>query len=481
MPVLVSELPPLLDYPNHLARMLVLRDAGSDPAIGAMYAVDWRPIPNIGLDLLLPTLARFVPLLVAGRIAVVAAVWLPVLGVAALHRAVFGQASLWPLASAVVATGGVLFAGFLNFQIGVGLALLAAAYWQKREGIAGLCAFSFAVFLCHLLAWLFLGLLILSLRRGRWFAPVPAFAGPLLLLASHASPTPAGDFGGMFAGYWAAMGDFSLHKKALTALFAVSSYGWPLDLLCLLLGALILAVCWRAGRLCIAWRLVPALAVLAVAYPLAPSTFLGTGFLDFRIPPLFLLLAIAATNPAPRGMALPGLLGAAMLARLGWIGIVWAGHAADIADMRHAIAPVPPRASVAVVTAANEAEAGPEPRARKILARFDASFHMPALLVIERHAFWPLLFSAPGKQPVSVRPPYSAIAMHEGWPVSWRELAAPTPAGAQEAPYLAHWRRDFDYVLLLYASRLPAGDDPPAPGLALAARGEFASLYRIER
>jgi hypothetical protein len=71
--------------------------------------------------------------------------------------------------------------------------------------------------------------------------------------------------------------------------------------------------------------------------------------------------------------------------------------------------------------------------------------------------------------------------MHESWPVSFRELEAPTEAGRIIAPYLADWRRDFDYVVCIYANRLtdPAALDPG--GLRLIRANNVAALYQVIR
>ena len=92
-------MPPLLDYPNHLARAVVLAAGASDPILSRMYAPHWAIIPNLGTDLVLPPLLHLLPVHLAGRIVVGIAILLPVLGTLAYSRAVFGFALAWPLGS----------------------------------------------------------------------------------------------------------------------------------------------------------------------------------------------------------------------------------------------------------------------------------------------------------------------------------------------------------------------------------------------
>ena len=54
-------------------------------------------------------------------------------GVVALHRAWFGRRSFWPLASGLVGYNSGFLLGFLNWQIGSGLAMLFAAAWLTRR------------------------------------------------------------------------------------------------------------------------------------------------------------------------------------------------------------------------------------------------------------------------------------------------------------------------------------------------------------
>src|SRR5262249_45491967 len=120
-PLALVDMPPLLDYPNHLARAVVLATGATDPILSRIYAPHWAIIPNLGIDLILPPLLHVLPVHVAGRIVIGLAVLLPVFGTVAYSRAVFGTLSAWPFASALVAYNGALLLGFLNFVAGIGL------------------------------------------------------------------------------------------------------------------------------------------------------------------------------------------------------------------------------------------------------------------------------------------------------------------------------------------------------------------------
>ena len=60
-PLLWAAVPPLIDYPDHLARMWVLLHARDIPALASNYIVDWRLLPNLAMDLVVPALAQVMP------------------------------------------------------------------------------------------------------------------------------------------------------------------------------------------------------------------------------------------------------------------------------------------------------------------------------------------------------------------------------------------------------------------------------------
>ena len=64
-PLLITDVPPLLDYPNHLARFALLAAARGDPVLGPIFTPHWAIIPNLAADVIVP------PTEFAGRTAVV--------------------------------------------------------------------------------------------------------------------------------------------------------------------------------------------------------------------------------------------------------------------------------------------------------------------------------------------------------------------------------------------------------------------------
>jgi hypothetical protein len=122
-----------------------------------------------------------------------------------------------------------------------------------------------------------------------------------------------------------------------------------------------------------------------------------------------------------------------------------------------------------------------QPDSVRAMVDNDATMHLPALLVIEHKAFWPLLFTAATKQPVKVIPPYDAISLPEG-ELPWiGGLADLDPATVKWAPYLPDWEHEFDWVLVLHPADAPDGYKLLPDRLEPAVAGRIAALYRVRK
>src|SRR6202023_2867317 len=99
----------------------ILLNDGQIPELADNYVVHWRLLPNLAMDLVVPLLAHIVPIDVAGRIFVALTMLTLIGGTAALHRALYGRAGLWPLVSLLFIYNAALYWGFLNCLFGIGL------------------------------------------------------------------------------------------------------------------------------------------------------------------------------------------------------------------------------------------------------------------------------------------------------------------------------------------------------------------------
>jgi hypothetical protein len=129
LPLFLVSIPPLVDYPNHLARMSILLGVGDDPTSAANYQPHWRLLPNLAMDLIVPPLAHLLSLESAGWLFVAATMILLVIGTLMLHRVLHGRVGLWPLCSLLFLYNAVLSWGFLNYLFALSITLLGFSGW----------------------------------------------------------------------------------------------------------------------------------------------------------------------------------------------------------------------------------------------------------------------------------------------------------------------------------------------------------------
>jgi len=489
-PLSIIDVPPVLDYPNHLARLVLLAAGPDDPVLGRIFKPAWSIIPNLAGDLLGLALLHVLTIHAAGRCLLGGVLLLNLMGVLALHRALFERRSFWPLGFGLVAYNSTFLLGFLNFQIGTGLAMLCAAGWltwrERRPGatIAGAMAASLLLFFCHLMGLVFFLVLIASAEVRAMRNPRAVLVRSCGLLAVLAGPVSVSLLTTLRDAP-AAMQWPRMDVKLVNAASPFINYVFPLDMIsaALVYGGVVLGIV--TGWLVLAPRARLAATILPVAYFLLPFDLMSASFLDMRVAIMLGFLVFAAVDPVRGGGTAHRVAfsvvagGCAMLfaVRMAVVTEVWTEHRRDLAELRDAIAPIPPGALVFVTNVPQEEapaywDAGP--RSRRLSNGLRADYHLPALLLIERGAFWPVLFANPAQQPIRLRPAYARLAREA------HDL--PSHAGLRADPDTAlPALRDFDFVLML-----EAGADPDPAGfiprcLTLISRNDFAALFRVMR
>lgn len=492
LPVALVPVPPLLDYPNHLARLWLIAGGATGTPLAQVYAIDWSHAwTNIGIDLMARWLGPWIGADAVGRIAIGLALLLPAAGLVLLGRVLAGHWHALLLAAPLLAWSTPFVLGFLNQQIAVGLALLVAAAdaaWPARlwTKLAPRVLAGLAIAVVHPFGALFLAALLGATAFGpvrplgrAWGsallrailpgAPVVLAAAALLWLAPHVpgvesrAAVPAGVylFGAKLGGFFAG---------ALTYGFAMEA-GLAIAFLWLI------AVMFRLGRLRghagFALTMIGFLTLLVVL----PSNIGDAGQMELRCGALAALVGFACLLPArplTRPIVLIGLLLGLGILRTGWILERWQTGARDIAAVEEALAALPPAAMLLSVQPSAEARMP----GLRLMGGLTPALHYPLRAIPLRQAFVPTLFSAEGKQPLRVLPPWRELSVPDGaLPEPSHLQMAASPVLRRVFPYLAAWRRDFDHLLLIDA----AGQPPPAGGLELVSDRGFARLYRIQR
>jgi hypothetical protein len=481
-PLALVDVPPLLDYPNHLARLVVLAFGPADPVLARFYAPRWGIIPDLGIDLLGVPLLHLLPVHVAGRAIIGIVVLTPVLGAIAYSRAAFGRCSWWALGAGLVAYNQMLLLGFLNFTLGLGLALwLAAAWlaWRKTRpwrALAIVVPGAAALFFCHLMGLLFLALL-LGAQELAWLWRTRGRTGLVGRVAAvlAVGVVPAALYAASSLQDMAGAAVFpSLATKASQLLAPFVNVILPLDIVTAALVAGAVLGLLLSGRCRVTASAGIALALALLLYAVAPAEFKGTANLDARFVILLGYLLFAALLPLRLPRPLAVVLVLLFAARMVVLSAAWYAHSADIADLRSVIALVEPGSTV-FVTSVEPAEApafwDAAPLARRLSTGVRTDTQLPALLLIERRAWWPFLFDNPSQQPIRTREPYRGMANRVG---------SMPPHDAVRDP----WAVDlcgYDQLLLLDAAGEPDRAHFAQDRLVLRAESPFAALYAVRQ
>jgi hypothetical protein len=501
MPLLFADVPPVLDYPNHLARLFVLSRAANDPVLGAFWQPHWALIPDLATDLVIPKLMNVMPALAAGKIMLALAVLAPVLGAVAYSRAAFGKRLYWPMMTGFMAYNVLFVMGFMNCLISIGGALAAAALWLRlrerpaivRASAGAICAT--ALFLAHLMGLAFYGLLVGAAEankleisggwqrfgRSAWRSTAllgVTFAIPVILwihVQRHTLTTipPHWTFSTkIFYLAFPFMGYQVLPGALIAVIFLANAMSWFMR---------------REGG--IGPGIAIAIASLFALWLGLPYNTASGLFIDGRVAFMLLLVLAAGIRPPQlptsswRYAAL-GALGVALLVQITLIAATWRDHEVPVAELRSSISAIPPGSKVLTISAPPDTSKAywRDPPSGIITSSHIATYaHLPALLAIEQRAFWPLLFADPSQHPVIVQPPYAAIA-GEGDPPELEALIVEHQVNSiYPAPYLENWQDKFDFVLLINAGAVDDVEHFLPDKLQLLNRSRFAALFRVRK
>jgi hypothetical protein len=484
LPVVLTPIPAMVDYVNHLSRMYILSQHDTADA-NPYYEVNWALYPNLAMDLVVPQIARLVSVENATRLFLVLSQFLIVGGALVLERVVKGRIQLAGFAALMFLYCLPFTWGFVNFQCGLGVALWGiAAYLAVVERGWPMRFIVNAVFVAGLFAAHFFSLGIYGATLGLYElwrahdrkAPYREIVWRLTLLAIPTIVLLL--FMRLTAG--------SIGSEGTTWFFAFK----PLWLLRIMNGynlmvstasssALLIALYFAAKHRFL--KLEPAGVWLGIGFALLyiaiPSELVGTSFSDLRMIPAAALIlpAFCALSLPNRRWTVAALaaVSAITLANLAVVYSVWLPYRADYAAMISSFQKID-RGSRLLVSSSSEDGDPPF----KDLTRYPM-FYAPTLAVHYADAFVPNLFTAVGKQPVRPRPIIQRLAIPYGGPMPLAVLTAI----AAERPlrnvpdFIKTWSQDYDY---LYVLGLHVAN--PRPDLLEEVdRSERFILYRIHR
>jgi hypothetical protein len=484
IPLLVFDMPGITDYPNHMARMYLLM-AGPDHPATKFYDIVWFLTPNLGMDIIVPAMGRFIGIEPAMRAFLVVSMLLIMTGSAAIEVAVKKRIGPVSLIAPLFSYNSAFLLGFMNFMFSFGLALWAIALWialrDSRLWVRALPHFLFVpvLFVSHLH-----GLAIYFVAVGAYelwylFSKRPPLTDTLASFSLLAGAV-------LLAGLGMALGDnrptggeimwgYPLKIRLLATL--AGGYGTGVAILKALAVAVLVLWAWKRDAL----RLHPAAiwiaGALVAAFLILPYGIMGSYFADIRfmVGALFILPAFVMwheTSGTARKAA-AAFYATVLVFNIANVTWAWAYLQQDYREIRQSIGLLEPQRKVLI---------GRPQSGYRFTWVQRALPHVATLAVAERGDFVPLFFTYPGGQVVRPRPEYSQLDITQGWPIGIPDLMTavygPTaPAAATNEAYWRNWTKDFDYLYLMYPTK--DWTNPLPEILTPISSGRAFVLYRI--
>lgn len=447
-----SNVPPIADYPNHLARAFIQSHAGLDPVLARFYEPFWHFQPNLAFDAAMWLMAPFVDVYGGGRLFLLLLALATLGGLAALHFAVHRRVSVFPMLGALLVVNRFLRWGSVSYLFTLGVALLALACWimlRRRRGLQLLAgtAFSVAIYLGHLYAFGVYAVCILGWelfdrwpRRGDLLRELIALcisglqfvpAAVLFLLVS-----PAAEAGGIVS--------WNFVDKLKAPIVLLPGYNLALELALLGVVGAIVAFGFATRRIRLRPDLALCFAGLVLLFFLMPSTLLTGYGVDRRIVVPIAFIAVASLDwgeAKPAWKAGAGLCAGIVTALfLAHVALTWRSTGEAYDEVIGLAANVERGASVDSI----------------VLIRGDEYLSSPplheaaALFVIERSAFVPSLFAHPAESSQALKYAASEVERVGRRQIQRQGSFAPVERTALVGRLAAGMvQRRFDYLLLV--------------------------------
>lgn len=459
-PMLWHPFLPLIDIPNHIARLAVLADP--DGPLSTYYEIDARSvIPNSAIDMIwIATGMTGDPVAFARSTMMVYAVNL-ILSVMVLSRVVHGRWSVWPAVAGLLVHNGSFLWGFQNFVFTVPFAIYGLALWlwlEDRPVLLRAAVFlpvAAALFLMHLLGFGILAVAALGREVQRVASACPAwrrqvqhglvsglpFALPLAWYLHQTLSRPPGPLG--------THTDFGGLQHRLRALLSIQ---WetplieqpllgPVALIILIVLLLCFATLRRKGgaRLKIAPVMKGPVTALLILSLLAPSWINGVALVHIRFPFVVVALALAATQwvdlKAPGRAALVFLFTAMIVQKTVLLERFWDFNAADVSALRTILPHIPPGGRLLPLR-------GPDQEHIRRL------WHVQAYATTYQGVFVPTFFQ--GSHGVRLKPEWQHHAAPAARPVDMRLVLSPRYQWIERADaYWKNYAQKYTHVLLL--------------------------------
>jgi hypothetical protein len=452
---------PLIDYPNHLARLQIHKALSENSYLARFYEFHWRFTPYLGFDLIAAPFTSFLPVEIAGRIVLILTFAIMYTGTILLNKEL--NPTNWgpSIFAGIFLYNGAVNWGFINYVIGIGTVIWAFWIWiryRKRCETIWILAFTILaliVGLMHFYALAIYGVCVggyecsilrekLQLKRRLRvsFFRIPlkgaiSIIGPTLVMLS---PVSTGRGALVWGQSWGPPTVWdSVVKWKVEALISPIYFHHVAEKPLLLAVVLIFVSGIVSRTLVVNRRMVIPLAAFAVLFLAMPSEVWGASFADYRFPSGVAFIALASLGWGDKSRMRIGvaslLLLLCLMLRVGSVTLAWKRAQPILAEFDTALELVPPGARLFCIM--DDSAWG-----------FPPLVHVPVLAAAKRGVFESYTFSDHG----------------QGLQLLKKREPIPTSMG------------DFDYLLEIGSPDLKT---PIGLSLTEIRRGHTFILYRI--
>ena len=314
LPVILAPLLPLVDLPGHLGRYAVQLDAGRTEQIAEWYTFTWYLVPNLGVDLIVQALGPWLGIERAVRLAVIASVLLTALGIQLIALAAHGRVTAGALLAMPLIYSYPFLYGFLNFSLGLGMALCGIALWMRSASWKPLgrwpifALIACVLWACHLVAFGIFAIAAGSIEISRQLTAQKLIQASWRTAVSLTFLLVPLVLGAMFGPESDARGQtdffFVWHLKARGLLWTLRDNAATFDMATLGIISCAMGFAWFSRKMRLDAGLAMAVAILTMLVIALPHRMLGSEFADVRLLPATLMLALLAPR-AGEGFPVP--------------------------------------------------------------------------------------------------------------------------------------------------------------------------------
>ena len=408
LPFLMTRYPQMVDYPAHLARFHIMLTRDQSPFLQEYYGFEWHWMGNLGADLLIRPLAKFMPLETAGWLIAASIPPLTALGIMAVQWTLRGRIGLASMLAFAFVWSPSMLLGFLNFGLAQAMALFAFALWVKLEGKSWraplFIPIGLVVWLAHVSGWGILGLMVFGYewhKSKSWrafVAPWPLFF-PLLALVAGGTVGKPPSYGPRPEIYkWA------IWQQAMRGTLQWFDYANAL----IICGMLAVSIGFRRWD----WRLGWAALLMLAASLAMPRHIFGGDLVDARMISAGLLVgALSLAWKAPRWVVMAATL--LFIGRLGYTTMDWRRDSRATTEMLTALDGLPHGARIASYIVTEKREWG-----------YNSQEHICGYAVVRLDALINCNFALPGIHMLTInqdsqffRDPFHRLNHRAGQPI----------------------------------------------------------------